>query len=71
MYRNAKRHRWIADDAVELDHNPAGERRLSPHYISAVVLRELSLRLVPWIGWAWLLVAFGLAVHRHRDELMA
>jgi hypothetical protein len=38
--------------------------------VSATVLRELSLRLVPWIGWAWLFVAFGLAVHRHWDELM-
>ena len=39
--------------------------------IASKTLRQFSLRLIPWIGWGWMLVSFGLAVHRHWDELMA
>ncbi|MDY0884927.1 hypothetical protein ACFPL7_05865 [Dongia soli] len=45
--------------------------RLAARKIAAPALHAFSLQLVPWIGWSWLLVSFGIAVHRHWDELVA
>jgi hypothetical protein len=37
--------------------------------VGKVLLRQFALRMVPFLGWAWLFVALGIAISHHWEEL--
>jgi len=55
---------WLLEKALEPFLVKLAERK-----VAKVLLRSLIVRLVPFVGWGWLLVAFALSVNRHWDRL--
>ena len=44
-------------------------RELILKRVAGVLLSSLALKCVPFVGWGWMLVAFGLAVNRNWNRL--
>jgi hypothetical protein len=44
---------------------------LAKRKLANLFLRQCALRLVPYVGWVWMLISLGLAIHRNWDRLTA
>jgi hypothetical protein len=46
-------------------------KKLAEKKLAKLLLRNFAIRLVPFVGWGWCLLAFALAINRHWRLLVA